>query len=105
MTPEGRIKAMVKRELIKILKEYPGSVWSFMPVQYGYGKPALDYLWCVSGHFVAIETKAPGKVPTPRQALTMGLIGNAGGSVFVVSGEESLAELVEFVRNVIAASR
>ena len=59
----------------------------FMPVQTGYGSTALDFIVCVNGKYVEIETKQPGKHPTPRQELRMDEIIEAGGAVFVV-GEE-----------------
>lgn len=83
-TPEGRVKAMVKRDLDKLAKLY-----RFMPVQNGMGKPGLDYYLCAGGWFIAIETKAPGKKPTPRQETTIAEIEAAHGLVFVVDGPES----------------
>jgi hypothetical protein len=84
MTPEGRVKAMVKRELVKLAR-----IYSFMPVQNGMGAPGLDFFLCVNGFFVAVETKAPGKVLTPRQEVTVESITQAGGHVFVVDGPTS----------------
>ncbi len=87
-TPEGKIKAKVNRAL----KDFVG-IWKFMPVQMGLGAPALDYLLCVNGQFVAIETKAPGKRMSPRQEKTAAAIINAGGDVYIVDGDETLEEL------------
>ena len=56
LTPEGKVKAAVKR----VLARYP-ETYFFMPVQAGYGKKTLDFLICHYGEFIAIETKAPGK--------------------------------------------
>jgi hypothetical protein len=50
MTPEGKVKARVKRALAAL----PGKVYSFMPVQTGYGAPTLDFLICYRGRFFAI---------------------------------------------------
>lgn len=86
MTPEGRVKKMVK----KALDQFGSDCWRFMPVQSGYGIPALDYLLSIRGHFVAIETKAPGKKLTPLQESTKAAIEAAGGHVFVVWDETSL---------------
>lgn len=85
MTPEGKVKAMVKRELEKLPKMY-----RFMPVQNGMGKPGLDFFLCAGGWFIAIETKAPGKSLTPRQEQTKAEIEAADGLVFVVSCHMSL---------------
>lgn len=77
-TPEGKVKDVVK----KVCKEL--GIYYHMPVQNGMGKPTLDFILCVDGKFVAIETKAPGKKPTPRQELTMKEMQGAGGIAFVV---------------------
>lgn len=86
MTPEGRIKAKVK----KALDQLGDDVWRFMPVQSGYGSVALDYLLAIRGRFVAIETKAPGKKLTPLQEATKAALEKAGALVFVVWDETSL---------------
>lgn len=64
-TPEGKLKAKVKT----FLKER--GAYFFMPVPSGYGTPTLDFIGCYKGRFFAIETKAPGKKPTPRQEQTL----------------------------------
>src|SRR5712664_512782 len=86
MTPEGRVKAKVK----KALDTLGTDVWRFMPVQTGFGSPALDYLLCIKGRFVAIETKAPGKKLPPLQEGTKAAMEAAGGIVLVVWDETSL---------------
>lgn len=85
-TPEGRVKAKVR----KVLEKYPH--WGFWPVPTGYGRTSLDYIGCINGRFFAIETKAPGKKPTPLQEQTMKQMMHSGGIVFlVVGGEEGEA--------------
>ena len=64
-TPEKKVKDNV----IKILKAH--GAYYHMPVVNGMGTPTLDFVGCHKGSFFSIETKAPGKVPTPRQLLTM----------------------------------
>lgn len=86
MTPEGRVKAKVKKALDTLGRD----CWRFMPVQTGYGSPALDFLLAVRGRFVAIETKAPGKKLTPLQETTKTAIEDAGGIVLIVWDESSL---------------
>lgn len=81
MTPEGKVKAKVSA----LLKKY--GVYYFMPVQTGYGKKTLDYLCCWNSVFFAVETKAPGKVPTSLQEVTIKEIREAGGFVFVLDGD------------------
>lgn len=90
-TPEGRIKSKVTAALKQL------GVYRFMPVQNGMGAPALDYYCCVYGHFVAVETKAPGKTLTPRQCITKAAIEESGGQVFVVDGETSLHAMVAWI--------
>jgi hypothetical protein len=77
MTPEGRVKAKLK----KLLAED----YQFWPVQTGYGVATVDCLACLDGKFIAIECKAPGKKPTPRQRATMREIRKAGGITFFVT--------------------
>lgn len=93
MTPEGRVKKMVKKAL-DILGD---DCWRFMPVQTGFGSPALDFLLSVRGRFVAIETKAPGKKLTPLQEGTKAAIEAAGGIVLTVWDETSLALAVKII--------
>lgn len=86
MTPEGKIKAAVKA----VLKTY-GAYWH-CPVQNGMGAPSLDFICCFRGKYFAVETKSPGKRPTPRQEITISEIEKAGGKVFVIDGDCSELE-------------
>ena len=90
-TPEGKVKDRVKR----LLKKY-GCYW-FMPVQSGYGAPTLDILVCCRGVFLAIETKAPGKKPTPRQELIIQQIVSAGGIVRICSYRAVVSVLKKWI--------
>ena len=77
MTGEGLVKAQVK-ELLDHLKAY-----YFMPVPTGMGAKTLDFLCCVRGQFVGIETKKPGsKGPTKLQSLCIEEINVAEGHAF-----------------------
>ena len=80
-TPEGKVKDAVK----DILKKH--GVYRHMPVQGGYGAPSLDFICCFKSRYFGVETKAPGKKPTPRQELTIKAIEDAGGKVFVIDGD------------------
>ena len=82
MTPEGKVKAKVKRILNN------AGVYYFMPVQTGYGMPTLDFLCFHKSQGFAIETKAPGKKPTKRQEAIIHEIQLAGAQVFVIDGVE-----------------
>jgi hypothetical protein len=93
MTPEGRVKAKIKRALATL----PGH-YHFMPVQNGMGAPALDFFCCWHGHFFAIEAKVPGKTFTDRQDATAIKIQDAGGIVFLCSTDESIADMLSVMR-------
>jgi hypothetical protein len=84
-TPEGKVKDAVKKHLDSIGAYY------FMPVQTGYGETTVDFLVCHRGMFIAIETKAPGKLtPTARQARSMAKVRKAGGFAICVNDVEQL---------------
>lgn len=91
MTPEGRVKEQVK----KLMRDH--GAYYHMPVMNGMGAPTLDFICCCNGRFFAVETKAPGKHPTPRQAATMTDITIAGGYVFVVSNQSELDVLEAYL--------
>lgn len=80
-TPESRVKKKVRNYLSAI------GAYRFSPVQMGIGSPTLDDLVCFRGRFLAIEYKAPGKAPTPRQILTIGQIRAAKG--IAIWGDDS----------------
>lgn len=84
MTPEGRVKAKVK----KIIDAYKPRVYAHWPVQNGMGSPTLDCIGCAGGQYFGVECKAPGEKPTERQAKTMDEIVEAGGTAFVIDGNE-----------------
>lgn len=77
MTPEGRVKKEIKQYLDSIGAYY------FMPVQTGYGAKTLDFLCCIDGWFVAIETKKPGATLTKFQELTASSMQDAGAIVII----------------------
>ena len=98
-TPESKVKHKVKA----LLKKY--GCYQHWPVQIGYGSACLDCHGAHSGLYFAIETKAPGNHPTPRQLLTIEEIEAAGGKVFVI-GEKlvdgvysGMGELEEWLQN------
>lgn len=87
MTPEGRVKAKLKRELA--MREYT----MYWPVPSGFGKQMVDCLaWRKQSdspavtECLAIECKREGETkPTPRQASIMYALRRAGVRTFVVS--------------------
>jgi hypothetical protein len=99
MTPEGKVKAQVK----KILADYGDELDQFWCVQNGMGSPALDCIVCYRGHHIEIETKAFGKKPTPRQEITIAKKRKAGAKVFVIDGEVGYQELKAYLDSVIIA--
>lgn len=83
-TPEGKVKTEVK----KVLNKYGDLIDGFWPVPSGYGESHLDYIGSANGVFFCIETKAPGKKPTPRQEERIRRVKNSNGKVFVIDGTE-----------------
>ena len=90
MTPEGKVKANVKKVLAKYSElRY---IYRHWPVPSGYGKSTLDCLGAISGRAFAIETKAPGEKPTPLQLGYIDDMQRAGMKVFVIDGDTSELE-------------
>jgi hypothetical protein len=92
MTPEGAVKAVVK----KLLKAK--DIWYFAPMQNGMGVVGIpDFICCWGGRFLAIETKAPGKLKTltPNQAARIDEINKHGGWTIVI---DNVADLEEFLK-------
>ena len=91
MTPEGRVKAEVKKYLTSI------GAWWYMPVSNGMGRVGCpDLLICHQGRFIAVETKAPGKRgnTTPNQDRELAAIQAADGLALVVDDVEQLKEVL-----------
>ncbi len=87
MTPEGRVKADVKKYLAS------RGFWWTMPMGTGYGRSGVpDFLVCANGRFVAIETKATGKLSntTAMQKLQIAAINASGGLAVVIDDVEQL---------------
>jgi Holliday junction resolvase len=53
-----------------------------------------DIVGCILGRYVGLETKMPGKEPTPIQAHTLDLIRQAGGIAGVVRSETDAFDVV-----------
>ncbi len=84
-TPENIVKQKVK----KVLDKFKSNIDGFWPVPAGYGESHLDYVGCIAGLFFCIETKAPGKKPTPRQMERIRRVEQAGGVCFIIDGTEA----------------
>lgn len=88
MTPEGRVKAQVRKTLVK------HGVYYFSPPANGYGRVGIpDIICCMQGKFIAIECKAKGNTPTPLQRRELEAIHNAGGVAMVVN--EATVDLLD----------
>lgn len=86
-TPEGRVKDDVKKRL----KQH--DIWYFCPMQNGFGVVGIpDFICCINGHFLAIETKAPGKTnnTTPNQDRVIKEIREHWGTVLIIDDVEIL---------------
>ena len=87
MTPEGKVKANIK----KILKAH--NAYYAMPLGAGYGAMGVpDFLVCHKGRFISIEAKTVGNKPTRLQESNMEHIRSCGGVALVIN-ESNLKEL------------
>lgn len=91
-TPEAKVKKLVKRVLSDFQDAYV-----FWPVPYGIGESSLDCIVFQHGFAIGIETKAPGKKPTPRQLQIIERMERAGARVFVIDGPEGAQQLREYM--------
>jgi len=90
-TPEGKVKAKVK----KLLDEM--KVYYFCPATGGYGRSGIpDFICCYNGKFLAIECKAGKEMPTALQTRELQRIDAAGGEAVVVR-ETSMDNFVKFL--------
>ena len=90
-TPEGRVKAAVK----KLLKER--GIWYCMPIGTGFGNSGVpDFICCNRGAFLAIETKAPGKRKNTTALQDDQIMGihKAGGAAVVIDDVQQLIEVL-----------
>lgn len=80
MTPEGKVKAKVKKILIECGAYYA------MPIGTGFGNAGVpDFLVCYRGKFIGIECKANGGKPTALQLKNLADIESAGGSAVIIN--------------------
>lgn len=90
-TPEGKVKKDVKAWL------KANGIWYYCPMQNGMGVVGIpDFICCWNGKFLAIETKAPGKIKnvTPNQAQRLVEIRQAGGIAIVIDSVFTLKEMM-----------
>lgn len=94
VTPEGKIKKLVNKMLDEFVVDLASpQLYRYWPVPSGFGESSLDCIVCYYGVFMAIETKAPGKKPTPRQQDCMMRMRCAGGIVHVVDSPDDVEKL------------
>ena len=80
LTPEGKVKAKVRRMLDA------ASVYYFMPATGGYGRSGVsDIVGCCDGKFFAIECKAGKNTTTALQRRELRAIEDAGGYALVIN--------------------
>jgi hypothetical protein len=95
VTPEGKVKAAVKKYL------QAQGVWFWMPVSNGMGQVGIpDFICCFNGSFIAIETKAPGKLSnvTANQQRVIDEIKAHGGLALVVDSVDSIVPIIEYLK-------
>jgi Holliday junction resolvase len=89
MTPEGKVKAIVRKHL-----DYCGC-WYFMPPANGFGRAGIpDFIASVGGMLVAIETKAVGGKTTALQRREIDKINASGAVALVITGEDEAHDLL-----------
>ena len=92
LTPEGRVKAAVKKWL------QARGIWFCMPMGSMYGNAGVpDFLCCWNGRFLAIETKARGKRTNTTAMQDAQIVGihKAGGAAVVIDDVDQLDVLAE----------
>jgi hypothetical protein len=103
MTPEGRVKADIKKWLdghgfwrAGRQGKRPDKLvgWYYMPVSNGMGVHGIpDFVIVFMGFSIFIEAKAPKGEPTANQILRMEEIRAAGGKAFVVRDASELSSI------------
>jgi Holliday junction resolvase len=79
-TPEGRVKAQIKKLLVE------SGAYYVMPVSNGMGNHGVpDFLICMDGMFIAVEAKAGTNKPTALQQMHLDKIQAKGGVALVIN--------------------
>lgn len=92
--PENAVKAKVK----KLLDAYGIFNFPIAASPFGVGGISDRLAVLPNGMFLAVEVKAPGKVPTPLQEKFLQNVRNSWGFAFVVDGEAALKRLEIFLK-------
>lgn len=96
MTPEGKVKARLKKQLNEL------GIYHFSPFQAGMGRAGIpDVIGCYRGVFVAFECKAGSNKPTALQEREMQAIREAGGYAHVINEDNvnDLQEILKWIKN------
>lgn len=92
MTPEGAVKAKVRKILVE------EGVYYFSPAANGFGRAGIpDIICCVQGFFLAIELKAGKGKTTALQEREIAAINAHGGQAMVVN-ENNINEVKENIQ-------
>lgn len=87
MTPEGKVKNLIKQTLDDMGAYY------FMPATHGYGRSGVpDFCGCLYGVFFGIEAKAGKGRTTALQERELAKIHTSGGIDLIVN-EENVGNL------------
>lgn len=82
--------------LLSLASEH-GPLYWWLPVVTAYGKRSLDYICCIDGQFIAIETKATGEWLRPDQRQRARDLYEAGARVFIISGPDGYGALERYL--------
>lgn len=94
-TPEGKVKARVKKTLDEM------GIYHFSPFQAGMGRAGIpDIIGCYNGMFVAFECKAGKGKTTALQEREINAIRTAKGLAFVINEDnvDQLKELLQWTK-------
>jgi len=92
---ERDVKRKVSALFSLAMEHDPIYVW--MPVTTTFGKRGLDYICCVQGEFVAVETKRPKEHLRPDQRQRARDMCMAGARVFIISSPEGYGSLERYL--------
>lgn len=100
MTPEGKVKALLKKRLDAMMVQH--RLWYFMPVAGPFSEKGVpDFIGAWDGQGFAIETKAEGGKTTKLQEIKMAEMRDAGMHVFVCVGVDGVADTIFNLTNAI----
>lgn len=85
----------IKEGTKKLLKE--NNIFFFMPSASVYGRAGVaDFICCMNGRFVAIETKSGTNKQTPLQRRFQDAVESAGGMYFLIRTESDVATMMTY---------